>query len=310
MAETWEDYGDLAEEEIYQSKSTLGKIFSTRTLGKVVKYFLAAIALTIYGILAFRLCTQKPPKSISQMIWTKDTVNAYAADNSMTVFSTEAAETIAKDGYFSVYDILYIPASEELQVTVRYNNSSTDKLYDDLYSKAKEERRAAIIASLSDEEKKDKELIEEKLNASLIADPIEVEISEIPFVFLLRDDTGKVYTSYEYVLTSRTVYQYMRISFKGVDLFGDARTAPDALYPTPDAPKAEYIYKGANASVGNEIKYLFLDMYDANNVDVNGETFAYPLQVYSYLEELTDYDYKKEISSTATENLTAVDLLN
>ena len=37
MAETWEDYGDLAEEEIYQSKSTLGKIFSTRTLGKVMK---------------------------------------------------------------------------------------------------------------------------------------------------------------------------------------------------------------------------------------------------------------------------------
>lgn len=310
MAETWEDYGDLAEEEIYQSKSTLGKIFSTRTLGKVVKYFLAAIALTIYGILAFRLCTQKPPKSISQMIWTKDTVNAYAADNSMTVFSTEAAETIAKDGYFSVYDILYIPASEELQVTVRYNNSSTDKLYDDLYSKAKEERRTAIIASLPDEKKKDKELIEEKLAASLIADPIEVEIAEIPFVFLLRDDTGEVYTSYEYILTSRTVYQYMRISFKGVNLFGDARTAPDALYPTPDAPKAEYIYKGANASVGNEIKYLFLDMYDANNVDVKGETFAYPLQVYSYLEELTDYDYKKEISSTATENLTAVDLLN
>ena len=127
---------------------------------------------------------------------------------------------------------------------------------------------------------------------------------------MLRDDTGEVYTSYEYILTSRTVYQYMRISFKGVDLFGDARTAPDALYPTPDAPKAEYIYKGANASVGNEIKYLFLDMYDANNVDVKGETFAYPLQVYSYLEELTDYDYKKEISSTATENLTAVDLLN
>lgn len=310
MAETWEDYGDLAEEEIYQSKSTLGKIFSTRTLGKVVKYFLAAIALTIYGILAFRLCTQKPPKSISQMIWTKDTVNAYAADNSMTVFSTEAAETIAKDGYFSVYDILYIPASEELQVTVRYNNSSTDKLYDDLYSKAKEERRTAIIASLPDEKKKDKKLIEEKLAASLIADPIEVEIAEIPFVFLLRDDTGEVYTSYEYILTSRTVYQYMRISFKGVNLFGDARTAPDALYPTPDAPKAEYIYKGANASVGNEIKYLFLDMYDANNVDVRGETFAYPLQVYSYLEELTDYDYKKEISSTATENLTAVDLLN
>lgn len=310
MAETWEDYGDLAEEEIYQSKSTLGKIFSTRTLGKVVKYFLAAIALTIYGILAFRLCTQKPPSSISKMIWTEDTVNAYTADNHMTVFSTEAAEAIARDGYFSIYDILYIPASEELQVTVRYNNSSTDKLYDELYNKAKDERRAAIVASLSDEEKKDKELIEEKLSASIIADPIEVEIADIPFVFLLRDDTGKVYTSYEYLLTSQTVYQYMRISFKGINLFGDARTAPNALYPTPDAPKAEYIYKGANASVGNEIKYIFLDMYDANNVDVDGETFAYPLQVYSYLEDLVDYDYKKEVSTTATAGLTAVDLLN
>ena len=310
MAETWEDYGDLAEEEIYQAKSTLGKIFSTRTLGKVVKYFLAAIALTIYGILAFRLCTQKPPSSISKMIWTENTVNAYAADSDMAVFSMESAESIAKDGYFSVYDMLYIPASEEFQVTVRYNNSSTNKLYNDLYEKAKEERRTAIIASLPAEDKKNTTLIEEKLNASILADPIKVEIAEIPFVFLLRDDTGKVYTSYEYILTSHTVYQYMRISFKGIDLFGDARTTPDALYPTPDVPQADYIYKGANASVGNEIKYLFLDMYDANNVDVNGKTFAYPLQVYSYLEELTNYNYQKEISSTVTGNLTAVDLLN
>lgn len=308
MAETWEDYGDLAEEEIYQSKSTLGKIFSTRTLGKVMKYFLAAIALTIYGILAFRLCTQKPPKAVSKMLWTEDTLAAYTANDDMTVFGHEAAEAIAKDGYFGVYDILYIPESQEFQVTVRFNNSSTDKLYNDLYEKAKEQRRNELVATLTEEQKKNKELIEEKLTASIASDPIEVDIAEIPFVFLLRDNTGEVYTSYDYILTSHTVYQYMRISFKKVNLFGDARTAPNAFYPTPDVPMAEYIYKGADASVGNEIKYLFLDMYDANHVDVNGKTFAYPLQVYSYLQELTVYDYSKDISTSVTENLTAVDL--
>ncbi len=313
MAETWEDYGDLAEEEIYQAKSTLGKIFSFRTLGKVLKFLGLCIVLFIYGILAFRLCTQKPPSSVSKLLWTDSTLAAYAAEgDNMVVYSHEPTESIAKDGYFGVYDVLYIPASQEFQVTVRYNNSSTNKLYDDLYTKALAEREAAIRAEIPADESRTKEeldtLVEEKLTASLASDPIEVDIADIPFVFLLRDDYGNVYTSYHYVLTSQTVYQYMRISFQNVNLFGDARTAPNAFYPTPETPIPEYIYKGANQSDGNEIRYLFLDMYDANNVDINGQTFAYPLQVYRNTFELKEYDYSKEILTSKTENLISVDL--
>lgn len=313
MAETWEDYGDLAEEEIYQSKSTLGKIFSFRTLGKVLKFLGLCIVLFIYGMLAFRLCTQKPPSAVSKMLWTDDTLAAYAKEGeNMTVYAHEPAESIAQDGYFGVYDILYIPASKEFQVTVRYNNSSTDKLYNELYEEELLKRENAIRAEIPADESFTAEelsaLVEERLNASLTNDPIEVEIAEVPFVFLLRDDYGNVYTSYHYVLTSQTVYQYMRISFQNVNLFGEARTAPNAFYPTPETPVSEYIYKGANQSVGNEIRYLFLDMYDANRVDINGETFAFPLQVYRNSSELTEYDYSKEILTTKTENLVSVDL--
>ena len=312
MSENFNDYGDYSEELVYQSKSKLGKFFSFRTLKKILKLLALAIILLVYGLLFFRLCSGGPPKALSKMLWTEDTLAAYAAlGNKMAVYSQEPIEHVASDGYFGVYEILYIPEANELQLTVRYNNSSVEKLRSELTEKERQARADAIRERIRSENEDIsyaalEAAVSAELEASLAEDPIVIELSDVPFVFVLRDNTGKVYTSYSYLSGKKTVYQYLRIAFSDVDLFGDSPQTPAHLYPTPQAARPEYFYKGANKGETHAITHLYLDMYYEHDADVNSETFAYPLLVYRSTSELERYNYAKQKPTKMT--LTHVDV--
>ena len=314
MAENYDDYGDYSEELVYQSKSTLRKFFSWRTLKRVLKVLFLLLILFVYAILFFRLCSGSPPKSLTRLIWTESMLTAYAqAGEDFIVYSQEPAEHIAQDGYFGVYDIRYIPATEELQLTVRYNNSSTEKLEEELTEKETEARRAAIETRLREENpdmsgSELSSLVEAELTSELEENPIVIQLSEQPFLFILRDNYGRVYTSYSYISDEKTVYQYLRLSFEGVDLFGGETWSPSHEYPGPDVENPSDIYKGANAAQGDAITHLYLDMYYENDVNFNSETFAYPLLVYRSTSELERYDYSGELTSTVTEGLIHIDV--
>lgn len=314
MAENYNDYGDYSEELVYQSKSTLRKFFSWRTLKRVLKVLFLLLILFVYAILFFRLCSGSPPKSLTRLIWTESMLTAYAqAGEDFIVYSQEPAEHIAQDGYFGVYDIRYIPAAEELQLTVRYNNSSTEKLEEELTEKETEARRAAIETRLREENpdmsgSELSSLVEAELTSELEENPIVIQLSEQPFLFILRDNYGRVYTSYSYISDEKTVYQYLRLSFEGVDLFGGETWSPSHEYPGPDVENPSDIYKGANAAQGDAITHLYLDMYYENDVNFNSETFAYPLLVYRSTSELERYDYSDELASTVTEGLIHIDV--
>ena len=314
MAENYNDYGDYSEELVYQSKSTLRKFFSWRTLKRVLKVLFLLLILFVYAILFFRLCSGSPPKSLTRLIWTESMLTAYAqAGEDFIVYSQEPAEHIAQDGYFGVYDIRYIPATEELQLTIRYNNSSTEKLEEELTEKETEARRAAIETRLREENpdmsgSELSSLVEAELTSELEENPIVIQLSEQPFLFILRDNYGRVYTSYSYISDEKTVYQYLRLSFEGVDLFGGETWSPSHEYPGPDVENPSDIYKGANAAQGDAITHLYLDMYYENDVNFNSETFAYPLLVYRSTSELERYDYSGELTSTVTEGLIHIDV--
>ena len=314
MAENYNDYGDYSEELVYQSKSTLRKFFSWRTLKRVLKVLFLLLILFVYAILFFRLCSGSPPKSLTRLIWTESMLTAYAqAGEDFIVYSQEPAEHIAQDGYFGVYDIRYIPATEELQLTIRYNNSSTEKLEEELTEKETEARRAAIETRLREENpdmsgSELSSLVEAELTSELEENPIVIQLSEQPFLFILRDNYGRVYTSYSYISDEKTVYQYLRLSFEGVDLFGGETWSPSHEYPGPDVENPSDIYKGANAAQGDAITHLYLDMYYENDVNFNSETFAYPLLVYRSTSELERYDYSDELASTVTEGLIHIDV--
>ena len=306
MAETWEDFGELAKEERYQAKSKLGKIFSFRTLKKCLKLLMYILVLVVYGLLFFRLCTGKPPKTLSEILWTESVYNAYEENGEkFLVYEQEPIESMAKDGYFGISDIRYIPSAKSFQLTVRYNNSSIEALEKSLIQKETAKRRADIMAENPGIAEA---ALEEKLSASLAEDPIVIDdLGALPFVFVLRDDYGNVYSEYSYIHDSKTVYQYMRISYENIALFGSGeQLAPEKNYPTPDVSMPGYIYKGTHESDGKEVHYLYLDMYYANDVDVYSETFAYPLQVYTETSDLIRYDFSDEIKSAPVSDLTVV----
>ncbi len=308
MAETWEDFGELAKEERYQRKSTLGKIFSGRTLLKVLKYLMYALVLLVYGLLFFRLCTGKPPAELSALLWTESVHDAYTAEgDDLIIYEQEPIESIAKDGYFSISDIRYIPSAETFQLTVRYNNSSIEALSNHLYDKEVTARRSTIKSANPDRSSAE---IEALLQTSLTSDPIVIpDLGKTPFLFVLRDEYGNVYSEYSYIHDAKTVYQYMRISYENVPLFGDGtQKAPEKHYPTPDVTNPAFLYKGTNKSDGGEIHYLYMDMYYIENADVYSESFAYPLQVYTEASELLRYDYKDETHSTTVTDLVTVNI--
>ncbi len=308
MAETWEDFGELAKEERYQRKSTLGKIFSGRTLLKILKYLMYALVLLVYGLLFFRLCTGKPPAELSALLWTESVHDAYTAEgDDLIIYEQEPIESIAKDGYFSVSDIRYIPSAKTFQLTVRYNNSSIEALSNHLYEKEVTARRSTIK---SENPAKSSAEIEALLQASLTADPIVIpDLGKTPFLFVLRDEYGNVYSEYSYIHDTKTVYQYMRISYENVSLFGDGtQDAPEKHYPTPDVTNPAYLYKGTNASDGGEIHYLYMDMYYIEGADVYSESFAYPLQVYTEASELIRFDYADETQSAPVTDLMTVNI--
>lgn len=314
MAENYNDYGDYSEELVYQSKSKIGKIFSWRTLKTIFKTLGILLILFVYAVLFFRLCSGNPPKKLSKLIWTEKMLAAYTeSDGSMMIYSQEPVEHVADDGYFGIYDIRYIPMTHELQLTVRYNNSTKDKLYNELYEKEAEVRKNEILARIKEEnpdasQSELSSLVDTEYEASIKENPIEIDLSEQPFVFILRDNYGKVYTSYSYLSDEKNVYQFLRIVFENVDLFGGEKAAPSHDYPTPAAACPSDLYKGANEAKGNEITHLYLDMYYENDVNFNSETFAYPLLVYRSTSELENYRYTKELSSVVTEGLSRIDV--
>ena len=322
MSEYYSNADNYEEELIYRDKTTMEKIFSMRTLKTIFKSIMWVLVVIVYGMIFFRLCTGKPPKSVSGILWTEDALAAYEEyGNNILIYSHEPVENIAEDGVSGIYDIVYIPAAKTLQMTVRYNKNLAESYYENEVQKRRDEIQESVIksegynsAQLSTLTKEQREaynaLIDERLAKSLEEDPIRVSDSEFPFVFVLRDNYGNIYTTYEYTADTKTLYRYQRLSFEGIDLFGEEQVMPETYYPSPKAENPSYIFKGPHAGKSDEITYLYLDMYYDIKVDVYGEAFAYPLQVYVSDVELEPYDFSKELPHGLAEDITKVTVTN
>lgn len=314
LAENYNDYGDYSEELVYQSKSRIRRFFSFRTLKTILKALGILIILLVYGLLFFRLCTGSPPKRLSDILWTEKLYTLYTENGgTLVAYTQEPTQNVAKDGYFGVYDIIYLPEADEFQLTVRYNNSSIEKLRDMLHTEALEERKKQIREEIRAEnpDVTDAEidsLATVAYELSLAENPVSIELSAQPFVFILRDDMGRIYTSYQYIRDSKNVYQYLRISFSGVNLFGTEKSVPERAYPSPETPVPGYLYKGPNQADSDAIRYLYLDMYYENDVDLYGESFAYPLLVYRNAYELESYNMKKVHPTGINEGLVSAEI--
>ncbi|MBO4355430.1 MAG: hypothetical protein J5850_01065 [Clostridia bacterium] len=171
-------------------------------VGIILKWAAIAIIVLVIGLLFFRIFIKNDPAQAKQFVWTKETVEAYNADkDSFKVYSYELTSynkpigvkdengvqeyeritynNITTDGTFSFNNLVYVPSSKELQITVRYNRKAVESLKETLML---------------------------------------TEVDKEPFFFALEDLNGNYYSSYYFTSFSRFTYEYRRLVFKDVDL--------------------------------------------------------------------------------------------
>ncbi len=178
--QNYDDYNDPNEENEYDAlngkKITVGKIIK-----KTLLYSLRLVSFFVIAILLWRIFSGEAPKNMQELLFTDATVQSLnnSPDN-FDVYYYKHKDNLTRDGKFAASHVYYIPSEKQVQVTVRYNNSTLKMLMEDY---------------------------------SLSAEP-----NFEPFVFTLTDGMGNTYTEYKYISVKKNMYNYRRLVFDGVDL--------------------------------------------------------------------------------------------
>ena len=96
---------------------------------KFVKIFATVIVFLIIGLFVFRCC-MVADHSYGRTPYPTDALKAAFSDGDSEIKKPEASAEISEGGLFSAYNMFYNPESGEVQVTVRWNNSTYEKTGD------------------------------------------------------------------------------------------------------------------------------------------------------------------------------------
>lgn len=187
-----DNYGYYPDDEEVQVKGF--------TIGKLFKYVGIAIVIAVWVILLLRIWLAEDTSFAKTYMWTEAAIEAYENDpkgfeiKSYELHSYEylienpdgsyeseriTHNTITDDGYFQVSNMMYTPATKELQFTVRYTSASVEYLQ--TYYNLSEKPQG------------------------------------IPYHFMVYQ--GDVYfDDYTYTTDTRFVYTYCRLVFSGIDM--------------------------------------------------------------------------------------------
>ena len=109
-----------------------GYIFS------VIKWFFRLVLITlivfVVGIFVWRFITSTPPEDFMILTPTGQIAENYAESGSLYMITQEQNSITRGErsyGYFAVCDVVFIPEAEQLQVLVRYNDSTLKALKSD-----------------------------------------------------------------------------------------------------------------------------------------------------------------------------------
>lgn len=104
----------------------------------IIKWFfrliIATVIALVVGIFVWRFITSTPPDELMTVTPNDRLVEAYNANGGL-VMITQEQNTITRNeksyGYFAVSDVVFIPEIEQLQILVRYNDSTLKALKKD-----------------------------------------------------------------------------------------------------------------------------------------------------------------------------------
>ena len=99
-----------------------------RISGKIIKYFFILLVVAINAFLLWRIFSSSDPKSMKALSPNEALAKAYGEDGDLVgMFSQEQRSITSGEenyGLFSVTKTVFIPSANQIQVTVRYNNST------------------------------------------------------------------------------------------------------------------------------------------------------------------------------------------
>ena len=261
---------------------------ASKIIKNVFKYAFFALIIFIYGFFILRFCTSEPDTKI---IWTPEAIQAKAElGDSFKVYTQEqhifideyknvpvgdGSDRTMRYGYnISIFDVMYFPATKQLQVTVRYNKSIMEDLMDE-YG----------------------------------ADTIDGE----PFLYTLLLEDGTRISTYRYTATSTNRYYFRYLIFDNVDLntyelvdYNEENSAivdedgnilahettsdgGNILYDTDEQTGMEKVYK---------INYVYLDTYYMGDVNFE-DTPISCLLVYERDIKFKEVNWKKTKENTS-----------
>jgi hypothetical protein len=160
-------------------------------LKKTIKFIFWGIIIVGNVLLLWRVFSSGDTKIAKSFVWTNDTIALYNQDSeSFEAYKHEYDYNFTADGTFSVSNLYLVPSADQVQFTVRYNNSTLKKLM------------------------KEYNLADKPVGET--------------FVYRLTDNLGNEYTEYEFITDSKNVYNYRRVVFDGIKMT-DSNTGENVL---------------------------------------------------------------------------------
>ena len=108
---------------------------SFRIAGKTVKAVFYLLVFSVIFFLLWRIFSSDNPKSMEGLTLNDKVYAAYEQDGSDLSMFRQNLDMITRTeknyGYFSITDSVVIPAANQIQITVRYNNSTIRHLAED-----------------------------------------------------------------------------------------------------------------------------------------------------------------------------------
>lgn len=104
-------------------------------VGKIIGWSFKAlfwlVIIAINAIVLWRVFFSGDPSSIKPLLANENTAAAYEKYGNELRLEVQQQRTITESGKFSVTDCVFIPEARQIQITVRYNNSTLKKLKED-----------------------------------------------------------------------------------------------------------------------------------------------------------------------------------
>lgn len=162
--------------ETNSKKSNFHKLLKKITVKNILKFIAVLIIIAVYALLFGRMYLAKDRGVMARYSPTEEYV--LQRDDSTEILTQHIQTSMDEMGYYNISNLVFIPEINELQINVRYNNSTLKELKNH---------------------------------------HPEYTLSSEPFVYTLVDDNGNKYELDSYIPKSNLIYNFRKLVFKNID---------------------------------------------------------------------------------------------